>query len=104
VVAEDEEAVVGVELLVGSGGNLAHRDQGASFNAGGCVFDRFADVDEFCLALFEQTCGVEDGDFIFVCFGSHEDRILFMVTLVHYEPFNWSARVIEDSYPTFYFF
>jgi hypothetical protein len=27
-----------------------------------------------------------------------------MVTLVHYEPFNWSARVIEDSYPTFYFF
>ncbi len=66
VVAEDEEAVVGVEFLVGAGGNLAHGDEGAALDVDGFPFPEFADVDDFGFAFVEQGFGVGGGDFVIV--------------------------------------
>jgi len=45
VVAEDEQPVVGVEFLVGAGGELAHGNQRAAFNMRGGMLPRLAHVD-----------------------------------------------------------
>jgi hypothetical protein len=46
MVAEDNDGLVGVELLVGAGGYFAHGHKKGAGNVGGLVFPRFADVEE----------------------------------------------------------
>ena len=46
VVAEDDDGGVGVELLVGTGGDFAHGHEKGIGEAGGLVLPGFADVEE----------------------------------------------------------
>jgi hypothetical protein len=49
VVAEDEQAIVGVELLVGARGYISHGHEQAAVNLGGCEFPGLTHVDQFAL-------------------------------------------------------
>ena len=46
VVAEDDDGLVGVELLVGAGGYFAHGHEEGARKIGGLVFPWLADVEE----------------------------------------------------------
>ncbi len=62
VVAEDDDGGVGVELLVGAGGDFAHGHEERVGEAGGLVLPGFADVEEewgvgLLALLCEGFCG-----------------------------------------------
>ena len=64
VVAEDDEVLVGVEFLIGAGGNVAHGHGDAAGDMGGLEFPWFAHIDEAGLVIAEKRCGVGGGDFV----------------------------------------
>jgi hypothetical protein len=72
VMAQDEQAVVGVQFLVRARRYVAHRHQQAVFYMRGFVFPRLADIYQLDFAFFEEDLCVLDGDFIIV----HVYRIL----------------------------
>ena len=55
MMAQDHEALVGVELLVGARGDVAHGHQYTAGNARGLKFPRFAYVDEPRLAFAKKS-------------------------------------------------
>ena len=63
--AQDYQALVGVEFLMGPGGDVAHGHVYAAFDVGGGEFPRLADVDEFGFALGDERGGFGWGDFEF---------------------------------------
>lgn len=63
VVADDDDGGVGVELLVGATGDVAHRHEGGAGKGRGGGFPRFADVeDEGLSGLLEFGGEAVDGD------------------------------------------
>ncbi len=54
MMAEDEQAIVGIELLVGPGRDLAHGNQGAALDMGGLVLPGFSHIDQLCFPLLQE--------------------------------------------------
>jgi hypothetical protein len=72
VVAEDDDGLVGVELLVGAGGDVAHGHEGGAGDGGGLSLPGLADVEQKRrIGVFEALGEGVDGDFR----GEHENRI-----------------------------
>ncbi len=72
VVAEDDDGLVGVELLVGAGGDVAHGHEGGAGDGGGLSLPGLADVEQKRrIGVFEALSECVDGDFR----GEHENRI-----------------------------
>jgi len=72
VVAEDDDGLVGVELLVGAGGQVAHGDEGGAGDAGGLRLPWLADVEkERRMGGLELLGDGVDGDL----WGKHGERI-----------------------------
>ncbi len=56
--AQDEEAIFGVEFLVGAGGEFTHGNEQAGLDMGRGVLPVFAYIDELGFAFGEQCRGV----------------------------------------------
>jgi len=63
VVAHEHEVFVGVKLLVGASGDVAHGNEDAAVDLGSGELPGFANVYEAGLALFEQGGGFGGGKF-----------------------------------------
>ena len=61
VMAEDEQAVVGIKFLMCARRNIAHGHQQATIDLCGCVLPGFANVDQLCFAFPEQDGSVPNG-------------------------------------------
>jgi len=83
VVAEDDDWLVGVELLVGTGGDVAHGHEEGAGDGGGFDLPGLADVEkEGRIGLFELLGEGIDGDL----WREHGKRITNLDGLVvHYE-------------------
>jgi hypothetical protein len=66
VVAEDEQAVVRIEFLMGPRGYVAHRHEQAGVDFGSCIFPTLADINELGLTALQQEGCVLDLDFVVV--------------------------------------
>lgn len=56
--------LIGIDLLVGAGRDVAHGHEGAGFDVCGGVFPWLADIEEAGLVFAEKRGGVRWGDFV----------------------------------------